>query len=81
MEGVWFVGENNKDLSFRKDLQEPEVKEPHDVKIKVAYSGEYLQKIFIDLTSNGCTSANDSIHAYDSLRFNFIKLNQGKKKQ
>jgi len=39
MEGVWFVGENNKDLSFRKDLLVPDVKEPYDVKIKVAYSG------------------------------------------
>jgi len=38
MEGVWFLGEK-KDLSFRSDINEPQISKPDEVKVKVAYSG------------------------------------------
>ena len=42
MEGVWFLGEK-KHLGFRSDISEPQIKNPDDVKVKVAFSGNYCR--------------------------------------
>ena len=39
MQGLWWVGDDNS-LKFRDDICDPQIQDPHDVKIKVAYSGK-----------------------------------------
>ena len=43
MKGLWWIGDDQ-NLCF-KDLPEPIIEDPHDVKIQVAFSGDYLQTI------------------------------------
>ena len=42
MKGLWWTGDNNT-LAF-KELADPKIEDPHDIKIEVAFSGKKVYR-------------------------------------
>ena len=58
MQGLWWIGDDNNLLSYREDVVEPNIKDPDDVKIKVAYSGLLVIKLWHNKLRLDCFSKN-----------------------